>query len=227
MDLPEPQLPIRVAVDFELPLPEPRLDPVIQRPRPAVVPSATREPIQWGVLDMDWLQEGVASWYGPDFHGKITANGETFDTYAMTAAHKSLPFNTLVRVTNTQTGQWAVVRINDRGPYVGTRIIDLSYAAADAIDMVDSGTAPVRIEVVQLPPEDMKLFQLGSYGRQENALALVQSLQTMGFEAAVEHIADRGLYRVIIPNVLESEVQAMEERLRAQGINSFLVRAQG
>lgn len=91
---------------------------------------------------------GVASWYGPGFHGRTTANGERYDMHGMTAAHKSLAFGTRVRVTNETNGKSVVVRINDRGPYVGTRIIDLSKSAAQAIDMIGPGTAAVTVEVV-------------------------------------------------------------------------------
>jgi len=82
-------------------------------------------------------QKGVASWYGPGFHGKKTANGERFNTHALTAAHKTLPFDTKVRVTNERTGKSVVVRINDRGPYAHGRVIDLSKAAAEAVGLSD------------------------------------------------------------------------------------------
>ena len=91
---------------------------------------------------------GNASWYGPDFHGKLTSNGETYNMYDMTAAHKTLPMNTIVKVTNQKNGLTTVVRINDRGPFIATRIIDLSNKAAHQIDMVRDGTAPVTIEVL-------------------------------------------------------------------------------
>jgi len=91
---------------------------------------------------------GIASWYGKDFHGKKTSNGEIYDMYGMTAAHKTLPMNTMVRVTHLQNGKSIVVRINDRGPFVASRIIDLSYTGAQRIDMIQSGTAPVRVDVI-------------------------------------------------------------------------------
>lgn len=91
---------------------------------------------------------GMASWYGPGFHGNRTANGETYNQHAMTAAHRSLPFGTRVRVTNTRTGRSVVVRINDRGPYVGGRVLDLSAAAARVLGMMGSGVAPVRVEIL-------------------------------------------------------------------------------
>lgn len=91
---------------------------------------------------------GIASWYGPKFHGKYTSNGEIYNMYAMTAANKTLPMNTMVRVTNLKNGKQVIVRINDRGPFVDNRIIDLSNAAARKIDMIGTGTAPVRLEVI-------------------------------------------------------------------------------
>jgi rare lipoprotein A len=91
---------------------------------------------------------GTASWYGPGFHGRTTANGERYNMNAMTAAHKSLKFGTKVKVTNNTNGKSVVVRINDRGPFVGSRVIDLSKSAASAIDMIGPGTAKVTIEVL-------------------------------------------------------------------------------
>ena len=99
----------------------------------------------------DWTsfrQEGEASWYGPTFHGKTTANGERYNMLRLTAAHQKLPFNTLVRVTNLSNGKIATVRINDRGPFLKGRILDLSYAAARALGASGAGVIPVRIEVV-------------------------------------------------------------------------------
>ena len=92
--------------------------------------------------------EGIASWYGPKFHGKKTSNGETYSMYAHTAAHKTLPMNTIVRVTSKENGKSTIVRINDRGPFISGRIIDLSNSAARDIDMLQKGTANVRIEVI-------------------------------------------------------------------------------
>ncbi len=94
-------------------------------------------------------RRGRASWYGPRFRGQQTANGEIFDPSAFTAAHRSLPFGTRVRVTNLNNGESVVVRINDRGPYAAGRIIDLSRVAAEAIGVRRRGTAPVRLEVLR------------------------------------------------------------------------------
>ena len=91
---------------------------------------------------------GVASWYGGRFHGRKTANGERYDMHKLTAAHKTLPFGTKVRVTNSRTGQSVVVRINDRGPFVGSRVIDLSRGAASAVGMIEAGVARVKLEIL-------------------------------------------------------------------------------
>ena len=93
--------------------------------------------------------KGVSSYYGKDFHGKLTANGEIFDMYGVTAAHKKLPFNTYVRVTNENNNKNLLIRINDRGPYVGDRILDCSYGAAKKLGFVNEGIAPVKVEVVE------------------------------------------------------------------------------
>jgi rare lipoprotein A len=91
---------------------------------------------------------GVASWYGPRFHGRLTANGEIYNQNALTAAHRSLPFGTIVRVTNLTNNVQTIVRINDRGPYVGDRLIDLSHAAARAVNMVGAGVAKVKLDIL-------------------------------------------------------------------------------
>jgi rare lipoprotein A len=93
-------------------------------------------------------QVGVASWYGKAFHGRTTANGENFDMFELTAAHRKLPLGTYVKVTNLRNGKWVVVRVNDRGPYVGERILDLSYAAARMLE-INRGLAKVRLDIVQ------------------------------------------------------------------------------
>jgi rare lipoprotein A len=96
----------------------------------------------------DYLERGVASWYGPGFHKVRTSTGEIYDMYGMTAAHKTLPLPAYVRVTNLQNGRSVVVRVNDRGPFVGNRIIDLSYTAAAKLDMLRDGTAIVEVRTV-------------------------------------------------------------------------------
>jgi rare lipoprotein A len=99
-------------------------------------------------LDVGIKDRGIASWYGQDFHGSLTASGEIYDMEALTAAHRTLPLGTIVRVTNVANGQQTSVRINDRGPYVNGRVLDLSHAAARALGMVRDGISPVQVEVI-------------------------------------------------------------------------------
>lgn len=106
-----------------------------------------------------FVQKGIASWYGPDFHGKPTSNGEVYNMNGLTAAHKTLPFNSVVRVTHRESGKSVSVRINDRGPFVGDRIIDLSYGAANKLGIIETGTAPVSLRVTRgaqsSPPQNV------------------------------------------------------------------------
>ncbi len=101
-------------------------------------------------------QKGRASWYGKKFHGRKTANGEIYNMYAMTAAHKTLPLGTWIQVKNLENGRSVKVRVNDRGPFVGDRILDLSYKAAVAIDMTGNGTARIKIKVIDTPRNKKK-----------------------------------------------------------------------
>ncbi len=126
-----------------------------------------------------FTQTGIASWYGPGFHGKRTANGEIYDQHALTAAHRSLPLGTSVTVTNLENGQAVEVRINDRGPFVGERIIDLSLAAAKSIGVYVPGTALVRVEVLSAPTPRLAVLyavQVGSYTDADKASGLKQAL---------------------------------------------------
>ncbi|HFC53134.1 MAG TPA: septal ring lytic transglycosylase RlpA family protein, partial [Gammaproteobacteria bacterium] len=95
-----------------------------------------------------YFERGTASWYGEKFHGKFTSSGEPYDMYAMTAAHRTLPLPTYVRVTNLRNGRSVVVKVNDRGPFHDNRLIDLSYVAAAKLDMLDTGTAPVEVRAI-------------------------------------------------------------------------------
>lgn len=103
----------------------------------------------------DFRQTGRASWYGRDFHGRRTANGERFNMNALTAAHRTLPLSSFIRVTNPSNGKWVVVKVNDRGPYKRGRVLDLSYAAAKVIGLVHAGTGRVKIE--GLSPQEARL----------------------------------------------------------------------
>ncbi len=129
-----------------------------------------------------YVEEGLASWYGAKFHGRPTASGEPYNMYAFTAAHKILPLGTYVLVTNLENGRRVVVRINDRGPFVPGRIIDLSYAAARALGMVEKGV--VRVRIVALAEKGRRpdfrhgefYLQVGSFTRYANAVKLREKL---------------------------------------------------
>ena len=117
-----------------------------------------------------YIERGIASWYGPTFHGKRTSSGEIYNMYDLTAAHKILPFNTKVLVINLYNHKKVIVRINDGGPFVKNRIIDLSYRAAQKIDMIKTGTAPVIIKVIQTNNSLETFFiQIGSFNNKKNA----------------------------------------------------------
>ena len=116
---------------------------------------------------------GIASWYGDPFHGERTSNGEVYDMHSMTAAHRTLPFQTVVRVHNLDNGKKVQIRVNDRGPFVKGRIIDLSRAAAREIDMVGPGTAKVRLEILRIEAVIESLaIQVGSFTQKSRADAL-------------------------------------------------------
>jgi rare lipoprotein A len=155
-----------------------------QPPAPAPQPSSRSGPPPPGetqpVVPGEYVEEGVASWYGIPFDGHRTSNGEIYDMHAFTAAHRTLPFNAVVRVTNLRNGQQTEVRINDRGPFVANRIIDLSLSAAQAIGMVGTGTAPVRIEMLAGPNPQLGFFgvQVGAFANQDNAERLRAQLAT-------------------------------------------------
>lgn len=139
-------------------------------------PSVETQP----AIPGQYVEEGVASWYGVPFDGHRTSSGEIYDMHAFTAAHRTLPFGSMVRVTNLRNGMQTEVRIDDRGPFVANRIIDLSLSAAQAIGMVGPGTAPVRLEVVSGPNPTQGFFgvQVGAFANQDNAERLRAQLAT-------------------------------------------------
>ncbi|MDR3358101.1 MAG: septal ring lytic transglycosylase RlpA family protein [Desulfovibrio sp.] len=135
-----------------------------------------------------FVEEGVASWYGPGFHGKTTAGGARYNQNGMTAAHKILPLGTAVRVTRLATGKSVVVTVNDRGPFVGDRVIDLSRAAATRLGMMSKGTARVRVQSIEAVPQLRKdggmegdfYIQVGAFTNKANARELVNILARSG-----------------------------------------------
>ena len=158
-----------------------------------------------------FVQTGISSWYGKDFHGKKTSNGETYDMNAMTAAHKTLPLGVFIKVKNTDNGRETVVRVNDRGPFVKGRILDLSYAAAKKLGVDVAGTAPIRIEALGYSgtsagkynaPESYDTgtytVQIGSFKEYANAQRLSMDMRNIhGFsEVHMTLINSENFYRV-------------------------------
>jgi rare lipoprotein A len=111
--------------------------------------ATTRKSTAQNVKKAKKTMVGEASWYGKAFHGRTTASGEEYDMFQLTAAHKSLPLGTYVKVTNLRNGKWAVLKVNDRGPYVGDRILDVSYGAAQVLNFRGRGVEKVKIEVIE------------------------------------------------------------------------------
>ena len=176
----------------------------------------------WGA---DFEREGIASWYGGKFHGRLTANGERFDANKLTAAHKTLPFGTVVKVTNTDNGRTVTVRINDRGPFVENRIIDLSRGAAEQLEMTGTGVAQVRLEIIHPGEVDpgTRVIQIGSFSMPDNADAVATRLADAGFDPQIEE-ADGGIFRVTLIDVPEEELDDYRSRLSRIGYSHVLVR---
>ncbi len=150
-------------------------------------------------VPIGYTQRGIASWYGPNFHGKKTSNGEIYNMYAFTAAHKTLPMNTIVKVTNLRNHKSVIVRINDRGPFVADRIIDLSYAAGKKIGLNVSGTAPVKLEVVGFNGKDYVSgykIQTGAFLRKWGAKKTAKKYKKFGYNTEIAKID--GFYKVFI-----------------------------
>ena len=182
--------------------------------------------------------QGLASYYAEPYHGRRTASGEIFDTYqGMTAAHRTLPFNTLVRVTNKKNGREVDVRINDRGPWVEGRVIDLSVRAAREIDLVRPGVAPVKLRVLKqedfarvAPPaaSSRHLFgvQVGAFENQGTAEDLKRKLEKKYSSVTIQTFtAEKTLYRVSIGR--EPDIQSAEKlasKLRKEDLKGFVVR---
>jgi rare lipoprotein A len=175
-----------------------------------------------------YVERGVASWYGPDFHGVATSIGEKYDMYGMTAAHKTLPLPAYARVTNLRNGRSVVVRINDRGPFKANRIIDLSYAAALRLDMVREGTTLVEVRVLEPegapppPPAAAAIYaQAGAFSSEANATQLRDRLRASGVDGAFvrrDDVGGRTVYRVRIgPIARVADYDALVTRLRELG----------
>lgn len=169
-------------------------------------------------------QEGLASWYGGKFQGRLTSSGEVFDTNLMTAAHKSLPFGTIVKVTDRESGKTTVVKINDRGPFVEGRIIDLSRAAAEELDMVGRGIARVSLEIIDFAASKaLFAIQVGAFGLEKNAEKARQAIEKAGFLATVEKTGV-GITRVLARGLPEKHLPEAQKKLESLGFTRTLVR---
>ena len=178
------------------------------------------------------VEVGVASWYGGEFHGRPTSSREVFDMNDLTAAHRTLPFGTHVLVTNLANDRTVVVRINDRGPFVRGRVIDLSYAAARVLGLVGPGTARVRLEVLgggvepaPRPEEAAIWLQVGAFSVQENAYALKKRLDGTypGVVVTTFRTPGGAYYRVRI-KAEAATMDALAGRLAAEGLPVIIVR---
>ncbi|MBZ0144919.1 MAG: septal ring lytic transglycosylase RlpA family protein [Rhodocyclaceae bacterium] len=170
------------------------------------------------------IERGIASWYGPGFHGKHTASGERYDMNALTAAHKTLPFGTLVEVRNLATGETVRVRINDRGPFVRGRVIDLSRAAARAAGVWGPGTAPVELLAVGRVPIGPRAFavQVGAFQEEARAQQLAETLCRDYPQVAVR--AGEAWHRVQVGAfAARSAAEALADELAALGYPAVVV----
>ncbi len=179
----------------------------------------------------NYVERGVASWYGPDFHGERTSVGEPYNMYAMTGAHRTLPLPAYVRITHLKNGRSVVVRLNDRGPFKANRIIDLSYAAALKLDMIREGTAFVELQVLSAdahappPPPIAPLYaQVGAFTVEHNAHQLLDRLNAKGIPSAFiqhSHLEQQDLYRVRVgPIDSVARLDALTDQLHAMGLKT-------
>ena len=186
-----------------------------------------------------FTETGTASWYGDPFHGRKTSNGEVYDMYQMTAAHKHLPLPTFIEVTNLRNNKTLVLRVNDRGPFVGNRVLDLSYAAAKELDVLQSGTAPVSIRALddlniledqsrQLQANKVNYIQVASFTEHSNAFAYQKRLIANGIkDSRIVQVRDsrgQNLLRVQIGPINNGQAydQAIE-KLNKIGISNTLL----
>jgi rare lipoprotein A len=192
---PAPSAPISAPTDLNaIPDAVPRAEPRSAHGNPPFYEVLGQRYYVLAVAD-SYVERGVASWYGPTFHGGNTSSGEPYDMYAMTAAHKTLPLPCYARVTNLRNGRSVVVRINDRGPFVANRLIDLSYSAAAKLDMIRDGTTLVEVKTLTpgvadnltraaAAPPPVLYLQAGAFADAQNAGRLLARLQAAGVSNA-------------------------------------------
>ncbi|HEY6944616.1 MAG TPA: septal ring lytic transglycosylase RlpA family protein [Candidatus Acidoferrum sp.] len=198
--------------------------------RPSSPPTPRREKPMPVPAPAGYTEEGNASWYGEPFNGRRASNGEIYDMYKLTAAHRTLPFDTMVRVTNLNNGKNTTVRITDRGPFVENRIIDLSLAAAREIDLVGPGVAPVRVEVLGNVDPTVGFFtvQVGAFKDRGNAERLRDRLNASYSPIFIQQYdaPDGMFYRVRVGKISgEDAAQQFSGQLRSrEGFMPFVVR---
>ena len=207
------------------PAPQPLPPPSVPSQPSGPPPATERQPAVAGV----YTEEGVASWYGNPFDGRRTSNGEIYDMHQFTAAHRTLPFGAVLRVTNLSNGMQTQVRINDRGPFVANRVIDLSLSAAQAIGMVGPGTAHVRIEMISGPNPQLGYFgvQVGAFSVAANADKLRAQLSARYSPVSVVLFTslDGTFYRVRVGRAsTEEAANQLAGQLRAEQFTTFVVR---
>jgi rare lipoprotein A len=196
---------------------------------PAATPTAKRKPAPVPAPS-GYTEEGNASWYGEPFHGRHASNGEVYDMYKLTAAHRTLPFETMVRVTNLNNGKSTVVRITDRGPFVDNRIIDLSFAAAQEVDSVGPGIVPVRVEVLGGvdPTAGFFTVQVGAFREHTNAERLRERLSASYSPIFIQQYdsPDGVFFRVRVGKISgQDAAHQFGEQLRdREGFTSFVTR---
>jgi rare lipoprotein A len=180
-----------------------------------------------GTLTAD-ERTGIASWYGDPYHGRRTSNGEIYNKYAMTAAHRTLPFDTVLKVNNLENGKAVDVRINDRGPFVKDRIIDLSYAAAKEIEMIGPGSARVRLDMIHAQPNPYPLtVQVGAFKNKDNAGQLRKQLLGQFDPVVIRKYQSKGgdLYRVYAGQFASQDLASIAlNALKKQGLDGWIVR---
>ncbi|HET7107123.1 MAG TPA: septal ring lytic transglycosylase RlpA family protein [Candidatus Acidoferrum sp.] len=191
-------------------------------------PKRTKPPQE--PAPIGYTEEGNASWYGNPFHGRRSSNGEVYDMYKLTAAHRTLPFETMVRVTNLNNGKTTTVRITDRGPFVDNRIIDLSQAAAREIESIGPGVVPVRVEVLGNVDVTAGFFtvQVGAFRDRGNADRLRDRLSVNYSPIFIQQYdsSDGAFYRVRVGRVSgQQAAQDFGEKLRAnEGFSPMVIR---
>jgi rare lipoprotein A len=199
---------------------------------PAAKPGNSKRKKDAGIAPpVNYMEEGNASWYGVPFNGRRASNGEIYDMYKMTAAHRTLPFETMVKVTNLSNGKTAVVRITDRGPFVDNRIIDLSMAAAKEIDSIGAGVVPVRLEILTPgidPTTGYFTVQVGAFREKANAERLRDRLNATYSPIFIQPYdsPDGMFYRVRVGKISgEDQAHQYGEQLRSrEGFNPMVVR---